>query len=69
MKTFIFLVVLILIGISIYSLCNRKGSCENDSSKPKDKRVESIKRAQKNLHPQYNKNVDRGPRGRFTKKK
>ncbi len=69
MKIIIFLVVLILFGISIYSLCNRKGSCKKDSSKPKDKRVESIKRAQKNLHPQYNKNVDRGPRGRFTKKK
>lgn len=69
MKTFIFLVVLVLFGISIYYMCNKKGSCEKDSSsKTKDKRVESIKRAQKNLHPQYNKNVDRGPKGRFTKK-
>ena len=37
MKIIIFLVVLILFGFSIYSLCNRKGSCENDSSKPKEK--------------------------------
>ena len=68
MKTFIFLVVLVLFCLSIYYLCNKKGNCEAKPSKPKDKRVESIKRAQKNLHPEYNKGVDRAANGRFTKK-
>jgi len=68
MKTFIFLVVLILIGISYFCLFKKK-ECKKTTSKPKDKRVESIKRAQKNLHPHFNKGVDRGANGRFTKKK
>jgi len=68
MKTFIFLVVLILFGISIFFLCNKNEVCKKNTSKTKDKRVESIKRAQKNLHPDYNKNVDRGTNGRFRKK-
>jgi len=45
-----------------------KESSKKSPSKPKDKRVESIKRAQKNLHPHFNKGVDRGTNGRFTKK-
>ena len=69
MKTFIFLVVLIILfGISIFFLCNKNEVCKKNTSKTKDKRVESIKRAQKNLHPNYNKNVDRGTNGRFRKK-
>lgn len=67
MKTFIFIVVLILIGISYFCLI-KKESSKKTPSKPKDKRVESIKRAQKNLHPHFNKGVDRGANGRFTKK-
>tara|TARA_R100000908_G_scaffold65169_1_gene52445 strand:- start:5641 stop:5850 length:210 start_codon:yes stop_codon:yes gene_type:complete len=69
MKTFIFLVVLVLFGLSVYYLCHKKGKCKTTPSKAKDKRVESIKRAQKNLHPEYNKGVDRGANGRFTKKR
>lgn len=70
MKTFIFLIFLVLFILSIYYFCEVKGKCKSSHSKPKsDNRIEKIQRAQKNLHPEYNKNVDRGTNGRFTKKK
>ena len=69
MKTFVFLVVLVLFGLSIYFYCSKKEKCQTtDLENIKDKRIEKIQRAQKNLHPQYNKNADRGTNGRFKKK-
>jgi|TARA_R110000822_G_scaffold213894_1_gene349069 hypothetical protein len=68
MKTFIFLVSIVLFGISIYYYCSIKGKFKVFSDGAKDSRIVKIQRAQKNLHPHYNKNVDRGPRGRFKKK-
>lgn len=70
MKTFIFLVFLVLFILSIYYFCEVKGKCKkNTTNAPADKRIEKIQRAQKNLHPEYNKNVDRGSNGRFIKKR
>jgi len=68
MKTFviIFLAILFLVTIVCYF-----GQCKSDKCQklPKDKRAENIKRAQKNLHPVINRNVDRASDGRFIKKK
>lgn len=67
MKTFviIFLALLFLVTIVCYF-----GQCKTEKcGKPtKDKRAENIKRAQKNLHPIINRNVDRDKSGRFCKK-
>lgn len=68
MKTFviIFLAILFLVTIVCYF-----GQCKSDKcqKQTKDKRAENIKRAQKNLHPVINRNVDRAANGRFIKKK
>ncbi len=69
MKTsvIVVLVVLFLLSISYYFSC--KDKCKSKiSEKGKDKRVESIKRAKKNLHPVINRNVDRDSNGRFVKR-
>ena len=68
MKAFIFLVVLVLFVLSIYYYCSVKGKCKTPQNKTKDNRIDKIQRAQKNLHPIRNSNVDRGPKGRFKKK-
>ncbi|MDA7669976.1 hypothetical protein N8587_01535 [Akkermansiaceae bacterium] len=68
MKPFIFLVVLVLFILSIYYYFSVKGKCITPNNETKDNRIDKIQRAQKNLHPHYNKNVDRGPKGRFKKK-
>jgi len=68
MKTIIFLVVLSLFIFSIYYIISLKGRCKTPKCESKDNRVEGIQRAQKNLHPHYNKNVDRGASGRFKRK-
>jgi len=70
MKSFVFLVVLVLFILSIYYYCEHKGKCKNKVTDglTKDKRIDTIKRAQMNLHPVRNSNVDRGSDGRFKRK-
>mgnify|MGYP003113366420 CR=1 FL=1 len=68
MKTvvIIFLAILFLVTIVCYFGQCKTGKCQKPT---KDKRAENIKRAQKNLHPVINRNVDRASNGRFIKKK
>ncbi len=68
MKTFviIFLTLLFLTTLVCYFAQCKEDKC---TKKSKDKRAEGIKRAQKNLHPVINRNVDRDSRGRFCKRR
>jgi|TARA_R110000824_G_scaffold322093_3_gene508847 hypothetical protein len=68
MKTFVFLVVLVLFLITIRCFFFKNSSCKAPEL-GNDKRIDKIKRAQKNLHPVINRNVDRLPNGRFVKRK
>ena len=67
MKTFVFLVVLVLFLVTVRCYFFKKTSCKKLGGK--DQRIDKIKRAQKNLHPVINRNVDRASDGRFIKKK
>jgi|TARA_R110001592_G_scaffold59740_2_gene181339 hypothetical protein len=70
MKSFVFLVVLVLFILSVYFYCEHKGKCKvkNTQEHTQDNRIDKIKRAQMNLHPVRNSNVDRGSDGRFKRK-
>ena len=67
MKTIVIIALVALFILTIFHFFS-KTQCEGAECEEKDKRAEGIRRAKKNLHPKYNKNVDRDATGRFIKR-
>ena len=66
MKTIVIISLVVLFILSVYFYCTRKS--HHKITECDDKRIDKIRRAQKNLHPVINRNVDRDETGRFCKK-
>ena len=69
MKT---VIILGVIALFVLTLCYYLKECKKKDCNPScstDKRIDGIKRAQKNLHPTRNSGVDRDAKGRYCKKK